>query len=156
MIKTLLLNLFILSSLHASSQTIEVVKFEKLESLWSNTNDTLYLVNYWATWCQPCVEELPEFIRIEKEMQGEKFKMILVSLDFPKQIDSRVLPFLEKNNINSQVVLLDDDPNVWISRVHEDWEGAIPATQFIKNNEKEFYNKALNYEQIKQIIKSFK
>lgn len=131
---------------------IPVEKFDQLENRWLKNNDTVYLVNYWATWCKPCVEELPDFIELEKQMKNEKFKMILVSLDFPSQIDSRVIPFLKENKIESEVVILDDKANYWINQVNKNWDGDIPVTQIIQNKEKEFYNSSLNLEELKKIV----
>ena len=131
---------------------IPVEKFDELEKRWLKNNDTVYLVNYWATWCKPCVEELPDFIKLENQMKNERFKMILVSLDFPSQIDSRVIPFLNDNNISSEVVILDDKANYWINKVNENWDGDIPVTQIIKNGEKEFHNSSLNLEELQKIV----
>ena len=137
------------------SQSVEVIKFHQLEKRWSNSNDTLYVINYWATWCAPCIKEIPDFVKLDREMLGKKFKMILVSLDFPAHIDSRVLPFIQKNKITTEVVILDDDANIWIDKVNKNWDGGIPATQFIKNNRKEFHKEQLSYENLKQIINKF-
>lgn len=134
------------------SQSIPVVKFEDLEKKYSNTSDTVYLVNYWATWCKPCVDELPGFIKLNKELKSQKFKMILVSLDFPSQIESRVLPFIKDHNIQAEVVVLDDDANVWINLVNKDWDGDIPVTQIIQRNQKDFYHSTLNYQELKEIV----
>lgn len=131
---------------------IPVEKFDQLENRWLDINDTVYLINYWATWCKPCVEELPDFLELEKQMKDEKFKMILVSLDFPSQIESRVIPFLKENNIKSEVVILDDKANYWINKVNENWDGDIPVTQIIQNKEKEFFNSSLNLEELKNIV----
>lgn len=151
--KAFILSLLLAFSLMSWSQ--DIVTFDQLSERWKNNNDTLYVINYWATWCSPCVEELPEFIKLDQEMKGQKFKMILVSLDFPKHIDSRVNPFLKNKNITTEVVILDDDANVWINLVYPDWDGDIPATQVIKNNKKEFHNKQLSYKELKQITSSF-
>lgn len=134
------------------SQSIPVVKFEDLEKKYSNTSDTVYLVNYWATWCKPCVDELPDFIKLNKELKSQKFKMILVSLDFPSQIESRVLPFIKDHHIQAEVVVLDDDANVWINLVNKDWDGDIPVTQIIQRNQKDFYHSTLNYQELKEIV----
>lgn len=144
----MLLNL----SLQGFNQSIPVLKFNELEQQWMKNNDTVYLVNYWATWCKPCVEELPDFIKLNKELKDEKFKMFLVSLDFPSQIDSRVIPFLKKNDIQAVVFLLDDNPNIWINKVNPDWDGDIPVTQIIQNGRKEFHNSSLNLEELKKIV----
>ena len=145
--------LFIFSS--AFGQNIEVLKFDQLEQKWNKSNDTLYVLNYWATWCKPCVEELPDFLKLDKKMKGQKFKMILVSLDFPSHIKSKVIPFIKKNNVIPEVIILDDDANVWINKVNEKWDGAIPATQFIKNNKKEFYSEQIDYKKLTQIVTKF-
>lgn len=151
LIKTItLFTLFI--PLIVLGQQIEVIKFDDLEKKYLNDSDTLYLVNYWATWCKPCLEELPDFIQLNKELNGKKFKMILVSLDFPSQIESRVIPFIEENNIKAEVVILDDDANIWINKVNKDWDGDIPVTQVIHRNKKEFYHSSLNHEELKEII----
>lgn len=136
-------------------QNIEVLKFDQLEQKWNKSNDTLYVINYWATWCKPCVEELPDFLKLDKKMNGQKFKMILVSLDFPSHIKSKVIPFINKNNVKPEVIILDDDANVWINKVNKNWDGAIPATQFIKNNKKEFYSEQINFTKLTQIVNKF-
>lgn len=144
--------LLILIPILGFNQTIEVIKFNELEGKYNNESDTVYLVNYWATWCKPCIDELPYFIQLNKELKGKKFKMILVSLDFPSQIESRVIPFIQENQIEAEVLVLDDDANIWINKVNKDWDGDIPVTQVIQNNNKEFYNSSLNYEELKEII----
>jgi len=135
------------------SQNVPVLKFLDAEKFWTNNSDTVYLVNYWATWCKPCVEELPDFLKLNKELKNKKFKMILVTLDFPQHIKPRVIPFIKKNNIQAQVVLLDDDANVWINKVDKNWDGSIPVTQFIQNGKKEFHNGTLNYNELAEIVK---
>lgn len=135
-----------------SAQKVPVMTFTEAEKLWTNATDTLYLVNYWATWCKPCIEELPDFLKLNEEYKSRKFKMILVSLDFPQHIESRVIPFMKKNGIQAQVILLDDDANTWINKVNSNWDGSIPVTQIIYKNKKEFYNKTLNYSDLKQIV----
>lgn len=138
--------------LSGMSQNIAVLNFEELQKKYTNDTDTLYLVNYWATWCKPCVEELPDFIKLNKELNDQKFKMILVSLDFPSQIESRVIPFIKEKEINAEVVLLDDDANVWINLVDKDWDGDIPVTQIIQKGKKEFFNSSLIYQELKNIV----
>jgi len=138
--------------MNVSAQNVPIMKYAEAEKMWTNNSDTAYLVNYWATWCKPCVEELPDFLKLNEEFKNRKFKMILVTLDFPQHIESRVIPFIKKNNIKAQVILLDDDANTWINSVNSDWDGSIPVTQIIQNGTKFFYNKTLNYNELKQIV----
>ncbi len=83
-----LVKLFVVVSLVVISgklacQDIPVFKkFEDFEYLLEKDNDTTYVINFWATWCLPCVKELPEFEEINQHFKDKKFKMILVSLDF--------------------------------------------------------------------------
>lgn len=99
--------------------------------------NTIYVVNFWATWCAPCVKELPHFEKLNSE--NKNVKVILVSLDFKKQYESALLPFLKKKNIQCEVVLLTDkDYNTWLPLVNKEWSGSIPATLIIKNDKKVF------------------
>ena len=114
------------------------LNFEELQKKYfQNKNDTTYVINFWATWCKPCVKELPYFEKIAWDYSDKNVKVLLVSLDFPDKIESQVIPFMEKNNIKSEVVLLDDpDANSWIPKVSPDWSGAIPATVIYKNEKR--------------------
>ena len=120
-------------------QVIKVVNYDELKSVIQKDDGKLYVVNFWATWCKPCVEELPAFMEVNNQFQSNpNFKMILVSLDNKKQLDSKVKKFIEKNNIDTDVYLLDDIKrmNEWIPDVDPTWSGAIPATVFYKNGKK--------------------
>ena len=82
--------------------------------------------------------------------------MILVTLDFPKHMDSRLLPFLDKRNITTEVILLDDnDANYWINAVNENWDGNIPVTKFIQGDKSKFHYSSLTYEELNSILSTF-
>lgn len=136
------------------SQQIPVLKFHQMEQKWKSNSDTVYLVNFWATWCKPCVEELPAFLQLEQELKNKPFKLILVSLDFPQHIKTRVIPFIEKHHIKSEVVVLDDDANQWINLVNLDWDGSIPVTLIVKKKNQSFYNQLFEYDELIKIVKS--
>lgn len=111
-----------------------------------NDKNTIYVVNFWATWCAPCVKELPHFEKLNSE--NKKVKVVLVSLDFKNQFESKLLPFLKKKNIKSQVVLLTDkDYNTWLPMVDKEWSGSIPATLIIKNEKKVFAERIFSSEE---------
>lgn len=119
----------------------------------SNKN-TVYVVNFWATWCAPCVKELPHFEQLN--LENKNIKVVLVSLDFKNQLESKLLPFLKKKSINSEVVLLTDiDYNSWLPMVDKDWSGSIPATLIIKNGQQFFVEKIFsNYEELNNYVKN--
>ncbi|MFT7298143.1 MAG: thiol-disulfide isomerase/thioredoxin [Sphingobacteriales bacterium] len=111
---------------------VEVVNFDQMENYYSQESDVLYVVNFWATWCKPCVSEMPLFDALSRK-ENPKVKVIMVSLDFPEELDETVGPFLKEKNIHPQTLLLDaGNPNVWIDRVSPEWGGAIPGTLFIR------------------------
>lgn len=117
--------------------------YSTLEKEILSDKNTIYVVNFWATWCAPCVKELPHFEKLNSENKG--VKVVLVSLDFKNQFESKLLPFLNKKNIRSQVVLLTDkDYNTWLPLVSKEWSGSIPATLIIKNGKKIFVEKSFS------------
>lgn len=109
---------------------IPVLDFPGLEPLLYTNSDTTFIVNFWAMWCAPCVKELPYFEEYLQQHSGEKTAVLLVSMDFPNDIESKLLPFLNDRQVyHSSVVLLDaPDANSWIDRIEPSWSGAIPAT----------------------------
>ena len=120
-----------------------------MQPLLNKNNDTTYVVNFWATWCKPCVKELPAFEKLNKKYESKKLKVLLVSLDFPKQLESKVIPFVEDRNIKSEVILLKDpDANKWIPKVDSSWTGAIPATLIYKADNRKFYERSFTYEEL--------
>lgn len=137
--------------------TIPVYNFAQLAPLLHQHNDTTYVINFWATWCKPCVEELPFFEQLNKETSGKKIKIILVSLDFKSQMDKKLIPFIQKNNIQSSVALLSDpDTNAWIPQVDDKWSGAIPVTLVYRNNKRQFWEDAFDsYDSLQKLVESF-
>jgi len=119
-----------------------VIKFEDFQKLINRNDDVLYVVNFWATWCSPCVQELPEFMEVNRQFSMNKnFKMILISLDNVRELESGLYPFLKEKNIKPDVYLLNDIKrmNYWIPLVDKEWTGSIPATTFYKNGKKIFF-----------------
>ncbi|PWD98612.1 TlpA disulfide reductase family protein [Marinilabilia rubra] len=138
---------------NGQSQEIKVSDFEGLEPALYKSNDTTYVINFWATWCKPCVEEMPGFLEAATAMKSEKVRFIFVSLDFPGQIDARLKPFVKKHDMADMVILLDDpDSNSWIEKVHPQWSGAIPATLIYNSVDRDFYEKPLSYNDLINII----
>lgn len=134
-------------------KNIRVVSFNELEPLLHQKNDTVYLVNFWATWCAPCVKELPAIQAVEKKYAGQKFKVLLVSLDMPNQLNSRLIPFIRSNQITSPVVLLDDpDQNRWIEKIDKNWSGEIPYTLIYGKKFRDSYTQAFSYQTLDSII----
>lgn len=146
-------------SLNFGKAQVREVKFDQLNTYLNKQNDTLYIINFWATWCKPCVAELPHFKRIRKKFRSANVAMLLVSLDFTKNLDSKVRPFVKENNLKSQVLFLHQPRgDEWMNTISAKWSGAIPATLFIKNGgeERAFYEQKLSYDKLYSIVKDLK
>jgi len=142
-------------SLGAYSQVVSVIKFPELEKL-MKVKDTLVVVNFWATWCKPCVEELPYFESAREEFMDKPVVFLFVNLDFKKELKPRVIPFVQARKMQSKVVLLDEpDYNSWIPRVDTAWSGGIPATLMVNNATKtrRFYEKPFEKQELSDAIR---
>ncbi|MBT8232780.1 MAG: TlpA family protein disulfide reductase [Saprospiraceae bacterium] len=161
-ITTILFIIFNISYLSSQSWNRSDVKiyrsFDSLEKdYFYIENDTTYVINFWATWCGPCVKELPYFEDLSERYDDKPVKVILVSLDFEKQIDKRLIPFLNKKEIKSEVVLLlDPKESTWIDKVDSEWSGAIPITLLKSKNKSEFHEKVFHSkEELELLIETF-
>ncbi len=144
--KTLSVLLLLIAS-SARSQNVGVIPFSELQKKILYTEAPLTIFNFWATWCGPCIREMPHFDNLESE--NNNVKVYLVSVDF-KQDLHKVKTFVKKRNIKSDVFFLDEkDPDDYMRKVSNNWSGAIPATLFVTGlgktffREKEFTKKEL-------------
>ncbi len=158
--KTVAIAAFLLCFILVSqAQKRNIITVAELETLMNSNNDTVYVLNFWATWCKPCVAELPHFEKLNQDPATPRIKVILVTIDFSDIFESKVLPFLKKRGIRSDVLLLDEvDGNKWIDKVSPEWGGAIPATLVVANGRKinDFYGQAFEtYEDLFQIVKPY-
>jgi len=141
----------------ANGVSVKAYDFDKLEYFLKKQNDTTYVVNFWATWCVPCVEELPYFEQLNTKYQDDKVKVMLVSLDMPKMVEGKLLPFIKQKQLKSDVVLLrDPDQNTWLPKVDTTWSGAIPATLIYNKDKRKFYEQSFTYEQLEKEVSNFK
>lgn len=134
-------------------EEIKTVNFDGLEPYLHLQSDTVYVINFWATWCGPCVKELPDLEKIHRDYSSQKVKVLLVSLDFPLAAEKNLIPFINENGITAQVILLDDpDANSWIDKVNPSWSGALPATLVYNKNDRIFFGSSIDYEMIDSAI----
>lgn len=152
----ILLVVFSFTDLFGQNQPVPMVDFAGFEPYLGAKSDTVYVINFWATWCGPCRRELPNMEKIHQDYSGKKVKVLLVSLDFPNQ-QKGLQQFLSSNHITAPVILLNEpDANAWIDKVDPSWTGALPATLIFKGKNRLFYEKELTYQDVSSSIVSLK
>lgn len=155
--KQLLLITFFLTFIQTSNAQELLVfdKFDDFEKAIIKNDDKIYVVNFWATWCAPCVKELPHFEKLYQ--QNKNVTVILVSLDSKKDIEKKLIPFIKRKKIAAQVVSLNDkDYNTWLPKIDRDWSGSIPATFIFSGNQKLFAEREFDsFTQLNDYVNTF-
>lgn len=111
------------------AQHVPVIKITDLEKRINAGSDTTYVINLWATWCAPCVAELPIFEKCDSIHKNEKVKVLLVSMDDIKTLNKKVVPFVKRKKLHSEVVLLDESKaDYFLPKLEPGLSGSLPAT----------------------------
>jgi thiol-disulfide isomerase/thioredoxin len=141
----------------ALSDDLVVYDFAGLEPLLNMNDEKTYVVNFWATWCKPCIKEMPYFEQLNQNYNEKNVEVVLVSLDFPQQYEKKLKPFIKDNDLKSKVVALNDPTNMnsWIPKISEEWTGSIPATLIYNKKKREFYERSFNYEELVTELRTF-
>jgi len=140
------------------AQKAEIMKLEKLQSEIAKPSDQVLVYNFWATWCAPCVKELPYFEKLNQDDKNVKITLVSMDIDLDPNPD-KVYKFIDKKKIQSRVVILDAvDPNSWINKIDKSWSGALPATLIIntKTGARKFINTALKEGELEKLIAEIK
>lgn len=139
-----------------SEITVKSYTYNELKPFLEKQDDKIYVVNFWATWCGPCVKELPAFEKLNAAYASENVEVLLVSLDFPNHIEKKLIPFILKKKLQSKVVLLNDiNEDSWIKAIDSTWSGAIPATLIYNKNKRKFYQQSFDYTTLETELKTF-
>lgn len=140
----------------SKSDDLEIYDYAGFEKFLNKKDDKIHVINFWATWCGPCVKELPNFEKLNTEYAAKNVEVILVSLDFAHLYDSKLKPFIKKKNILSKVIALDDvDMDTWIPKVDETWSGSLPATVIYRNDKRKFFERSFTFEELETEVKQF-
>lgn len=108
-------------------ESIRLSQFKKELS----SGSKIKVINFWATWCAPCVKELPLFEKLNQE--NKEVEVLLVSMDYDLDPNpEKVKRFIDRKKLQSKVVILAEaNPTDWIDKIDKDWSGALPATLII-------------------------
>lgn len=146
---------FFLTQSSIAQKPVVYSTFSEFEKNVIKNDDNVYVINFWATWCAPCVKELPYFEKLHQE--NKKVKVILVSLDSQKDLEKKLIPFIAKKKLTAEVILLGDkDYNTWLDKIDKNWSGSIPATFIISGNRKLFAEREFeNFPQLNEYVETF-
>lgn len=138
---------------------VDVLSLDVLLKRVEQKNDTTYVINFWATWCGPCIKELPYFDLLADKYSDKPIKVLLVSLDMTTGTQKRVASFAKNKNIQSELILLNESsPHLFIDRIALQWSGSIPATMVLNSNyhkkelKKQFKEAELSFEELDALV----
>ncbi len=146
--------LIIFGAVPLAAQDIKRIKISELDNYLQQADHPLIL-NFWATYCQPCLKEIPYFEKIVGEHSGEKIELILVSVDPPRTGPSKISAFVKAKKFNSAVWWLDENnPDYFCPKVDKKWSGGIPASLFINNKThyRKFFDRQLTDLQMEEAV----
>lgn len=135
-------------------QSIKKIKITDLEKIIAESKTPL-IINFWATFCKPCMEEIPYFQKLGKKYENKGVKLLLVSLDMKDDFPGRVNAFIKKNKVVTPTAWLDEtNADYFCPRIDKAWSGAIPASLFINNRDsyRKFIEEPLSEEQLEKEI----
>ena len=154
----ILVLLVLLIAIEGKAQQAELIKLSQLQTLIEEKSDHIKVINFWATWCAPCVKELPLFESLNQNRKDAK--VILVSMDIDLDPNpEKVYKFVVRKKVQSQVVILDErDPNSWINKIDKNWSGALPSTLFVNtaNGKRKFVEKEMHAGDLEKFIEEVK
>jgi len=105
---------------------LKPVDFKKFKD---SAKGKVLVINFWATWCGPCVAEFPEFVALDKKYREKGVKVVGISADETSDVKTKVIPFLKEQKVPFDILVQDtDDPQEMIDVVNKEWPGTLPAT----------------------------
>jgi len=141
--------LLALVSITSQSQDLPKWKISDVEKYISENNGEVIVINMWATFCKPCVAEIPSFIKVTDQYKDQKVKLLLVSLDLPSFYPKKIAVFAKKHGFNSNMAWLDEtNADYFCPKIDKSWSGSIPATLMVntKTGYRKFYEEEMNAE----------
>lgn len=152
--RKLLVVLLLLVAFTGHAQKAEVVKLDQLQSLITSKGDHIKVINFWATWCAPCIKELPLFEKLGQDREDVEITLVSMDLDLDPNPE-KVHKFVARKKLQSRVLILDaKDANTYIDDIEKGWSGALPATIIInsKTGQRKFVEKELHDGELEKLI----
>lgn len=138
---------------HAQSVDLQPATSSEILDAVAQNDAQVTVVNMWATWCVPCIEEFPHFMQLGREFADQGVKVVFVSTDVPSEKDA-VTEFLEEQGVSGRSFLKDEKATPFVTTFHDDWSGAVPAT-FVYDADGQllaFWEGKMSYADLKQNV----
>ncbi len=138
----------------ASAQQAKVVKLPELQKVINDPADQVKVINFWATWCAPCIKEMPLFEKVNRDRKDVAVTLVSMDLDLDPNPE-KVHKFVARKKLASSVLILDEsNPNTYIDKIDKEWSGALPATIVIntKNGKRRFVERELHEGELEKLI----
>jgi thiol-disulfide isomerase/thioredoxin len=132
------------------SQTIKKVKVTEVEEYIKNSDHPIVL-NCWATWCAPCVAEIPDFMQTIRKYPSQKVELVLMSLDFPSSYPNKILDLIKKRHFEATFLWLNEtNADYFCPKIDPKWDGTLPSTLFVdpKTGYRKFFGRPMTDRQI--------
>lgn len=120
---------------YLTSQSTKLINIDSqhlLDLIDSHKGKKAVFVNFWATWCAPCIKEFPSILNIQETYQNS-VEVILVSFDFPQNRD-RAVKFLKKKNVSFKTYFKNEEDEQFLNKMPDEWSGALPFTMIISKD----------------------
>jgi thiol-disulfide isomerase/thioredoxin len=151
---TVLLLLLLKISFMAPAQEAKEIKLGELQQLLTASNERIQVINFWATWCAPCVKEIPLFEELNRDNKDVEVTLVSMDYDLDPNPD-KVNRFVARKKIQSTVVILaEQNPNNWIDKIDKDWQGALPTTLVVntKTGKRKLVQRELHEGELEKLI----
>lgn len=123
----LFFSLVLPNAARAQEQSLVLADHQKILASIESSSSEFVLVNMWATWCSPCLEEFPDLVQLDSLWRTKGAEVIFVSVDFAEQFED-ARQFIKRNGWSGLSFFKDEADNDFVNGISEKWSGAIPAT----------------------------
>ena len=131
-----------------------VVKLAELQKVMNEPSSQVKVINFWATWCAPCIKEIPLFERLGQQRKDVAVTLVSMDMDLDPNPE-KVHKFVARKKLTSSVLILDEtNPNSYIDKIEKDWSGALPATIVINTTtgKRVFVERELHEGELEKLI----
>lgn len=154
----LILLIFVFNSATLFGQQASIIKLSQLQSLIEEKTDQIKVINFWATWCAPCVKELPLFESLNRSRKDVTVTLVSMDIDLDPNPE-KIYKFIDRKKVQSKVLILDErDPDSWINKIDKNWSGALPATLVLNSatGKRKFVEKEMHEGDLEKLIEEVK